>query len=405
MSFPSSFGPYRVERELGSGGMGTVYAAKHAATGADVAIKVLHPQFQRDGVIRERFLREARAASALKSPHVAKLLAVAADAHGTPYLVLERLHGCDLEQLLESGGAVSEDTAIDYVMQACDALAEAHSLGIVHRDLKLENLFLAHATIRVLDFGISKSALEPRQLTARGEALGTPHYMAPEQLKSARDATARTDIWALGVVLYRLLTKALPFDGANTVELALEIQRREPMPLEQLRPRISREMSAIVRRCLTKDPHGRFANATELRRALEDVRERTRANSRLAFAATVQALPNAKPARVSNVSPTRHRRGYTLLVAAVFASLIGILALTQRASAAPSDDDRAVVTHPEPEPAATQLLGARLGAEPSTRGGAEPSARGGAEPSAHGGAEPSGAVSRAPGRAASKPKK
>jgi len=214
---------YRVERVLGAGGMGVVVAAHHLQLELEVAIKFLRGEALMDGEAVARFQREARAAVKLKSEHVARVLDVGTLASGSPFLVMELLDGLDLGTLIESGEKIATGDAVDYVLQASEAVAEAHSLGIVHRDLKPRNLFLTtrvdgRPLVKVLDFGISKlleGAAEGANftLTSTTDIVGSPSYMSPEQLRSARTVDERTDIWSLGVVLFELLTAKLPFDG------------------------------------------------------------------------------------------------------------------------------------------------------------------------------------------------
>ena len=211
-------GKYRVERIIGAGGMGVVVAARHLQLDQTVALKFMT---HRTPAGDERFSREARAAARLKSEHAAKVHDVGALDNGTPYMVMEYLEGNDLHALLSAEGALPIDLAVGYVMQACEAIGEAHAHGIVHRDLKPHNLFLTTGVggrpkIKVLDFGISKTQDDETTLTRSSDIIGTPVYMAPEQLRSSKDVDARADIWALGAMLYELVTGRLPFEvGRN----------------------------------------------------------------------------------------------------------------------------------------------------------------------------------------------
>ncbi len=270
-------GKYRVERLLGVGGMGVVVAARDLLLDRLVALKFVKPEFVQRPMLTERFLREGRAAAQLKSQHVALVHEVGVHTIGAtqvPYLALEYLEGTDLKQL-RLCGSITADEAVSYVVQACDALAEAHELGITHRDIKPDNLFLAHrpnrpAIIKVLDFGISRSSEregEPR-LTGDAGLLGTPAYMAPEHMKNARNANARSDIWSLGAVLYELIMGRLPFAGSNVAELCAAILTTQPEPIVRSRPEIHPDLEAVVMRCLEKDPARRFATAVELAAAL-----------------------------------------------------------------------------------------------------------------------------------------
>jgi serine/threonine-protein kinase len=269
-------GKYRVEGALGHGGMGLVLAARHLHLDEPVAIKLLRAELARDEAVVERFLREARAAAKIKSEHVVRVLDVDRLESGTPYIVMERLDGEDLAAVCQRRGRLEIDEAARYIVQACDALAEAHAVGVVHRDLKPANLFLAkrrdgRPLIKVLDFGISK-IIDPdggqAEITRTAVALGTPSYMAPEQMVSSRRADRRADIWALGVVLYRLLTGALPFQAQGAESLGMRVLTASPAPLRSHRRQIPAGLEAIVLRCLEKQADDRFATVFQLAEAL-----------------------------------------------------------------------------------------------------------------------------------------
>jgi eukaryotic-like serine/threonine-protein kinase len=267
-------GKYRVDRVLGEGGMGTVMAATHLHLEQRVALKFLLPSMAAKADIVQRFLREARAAVKIHSEHVARVLDVGTH-EGSPYMVMEYLEGGDLAQILAARGALPAGEAVGYVLEACEAIAEAHALGIVHRDLKPANLYLAQRpggkpAIKVLDFGISKApaATVDDVLTKTSAVMGSPSYMSPEQLVSAASVDPRADVWALGVVLYEMLTCSLPFTAASMPELVGAILQRAPRPIEAVREGVPQGMRAIVDRCLQKDPAGRYANVAELARAL-----------------------------------------------------------------------------------------------------------------------------------------
>jgi serine/threonine protein kinase len=268
-------GKYRVERVLGVGGMGVVVAATHVELDQKVAIKFVLPAAVNDEGLLERFLREARAAVRLKSEHVAKVLDVGKMDTGAPYMVMEYLEGCDLGELVAKNGPLHVETAADYVAQACEAVAEAHSLGIIHRDIKPQNLFLTKrvggsALIKVLDFGVSKVSIAGVvNLTQTMTVMGSPLYMSPEQMRSARSVDPRSDIWALGVVLYELLSGQVPFHAEQMPELCLKVVTEAPVPIDELRPDVPPAMAAVVMRCLEKDPDKRFNDAAELATALE----------------------------------------------------------------------------------------------------------------------------------------
>jgi eukaryotic-like serine/threonine-protein kinase len=268
---------YRVERVLGEGGMGYVIAAHHLKLDQRVALKFLKQEALAHEHVVHRFAREARAAAKIRSEHVARVIDVGDLPSGVPYIVMEYLEGEDLGQRLHQRGALPVEEAIGYVLEACEALAEAHAAGIVHRDLKPPNLFLARAagriaTIKVLDFGISKALDEApeagRHLTSTSMIMGTPLYMSPEQLRSSRDVDPRADIWALGVVLFELLTGRLPFDGENTTAVITAIVADPPRSLLELRADAPRELWPVLLRCLSKSREERFPNVLELARSL-----------------------------------------------------------------------------------------------------------------------------------------
>ena len=262
---------YRVERVLGMGGMGVVVAATNLKLDQQVALKFLLPTATKRPEVVARFAREARAAAKIKCDHVARVLDVDTLPDGSPYMVMEFMHGEDLERLLLTRGPLPIDVAVDYVLQACEALAEAHALGIVHRDLKPANLFLANRPngepiIKVLDFGISKSTLSisEGQLTKTSAILGSPLYMSPEQMTSAKYVDLRSDLWAMGVVLYELLGGRTPFPADTMPELIAAILQRAPDPIRSIREEVPEELAAAIARCLEKDPAQRFSNVAEM---------------------------------------------------------------------------------------------------------------------------------------------
>ncbi len=272
-------GKYRVDRVLGAGGMGVIFAGHHTALDQRVAIKILKPNAIDNAEFVTRFGREARAAARLKSEHVARVLDVGETEKGLPYMVMEYLSGKDLSRIVREKGPLAVQDACEYVLQACEALAEAHAAGIIHRDLKPANLFLTKGTdgtdlVKVLDFGISKIVSPsgddgPSEgLTQTQAMIGSPHYMSPEQLKSARDVDSRTDIWSLGGVLFKLLTNQPAFEGSSTPELCVAILVGPLRSMREIRPDIPADLEAIVAKCLSKDANERFATVSDLARAL-----------------------------------------------------------------------------------------------------------------------------------------
>jgi serine/threonine-protein kinase len=266
---------YEVVGLLGTGGMGYVISARHTELGEMMALKFLRPEALVHAELVERFAREARAAAKIRSEHVANVFDVGTLVDGTPFIVMEYLAGKDLADYLHQEGALPISVAVEYVMQACEALAAAHAHGIVHRDIKPENLFLTQQaqgmhTIKVLDFGISKIALPrgKRDLVRTQMALGSPVYMSPEQIRRSDQVDARSDIWAIGCVLFELLTGVTAFDEPSLLELNAAILEREPVPLRTLRPDASEELEQVVLRCLDKNPEERYQNVAELAAAL-----------------------------------------------------------------------------------------------------------------------------------------
>ncbi|WP_052376487.1 serine/threonine-protein kinase, partial [Chondromyces apiculatus] len=269
-------GKYRVDHVLGVGGMGTVVAATHLDLDEVRALKLMHDSESENAVAVERFLREARAVVKLKSEHVAQVYDVGRLETGVPYIVMEYLEGSDLSRLARKGGAIAPSDVAYYILQACDAMAEAHALGVVHRDLKPANLFLTRRDdgspcIKVLDFGISKllsTASNPDLEITGKEVLGSPHYMSPEQMRSTKSADPRSDIWSLGAIMYRLITGRLPFPADSAMELAARILETVPQRPTAIRPEIPPGLEAVILRCLEKDPDRRLQSAQDLAAAL-----------------------------------------------------------------------------------------------------------------------------------------
>lgn len=266
-------GRYLVEGELGSGGMGVVLAARDQQTGESVALKILQSDHAAQPQSAARFERETRAASTIVSPHVARVLAVGRLPTGASYMVMERLRGIDLSQLLQQRGQLSISAAVDLILQACAGVAAAHALGVIHRDLKPQNLFLAEAptsapVVKVLDFGLSKFSQDALSLTRSAEVMGTPLYMSPEQFEATHEVGLRSDIWSLGVILFELLAGRPPFRGERVSEVITQILLRPPPSLRSERPDVPRELEAATMRCLEKRPDRRFVSVGELAAAL-----------------------------------------------------------------------------------------------------------------------------------------
>jgi eukaryotic-like serine/threonine-protein kinase len=271
-------GKYRVEKVLGQGGMGVVVQAMHLQLDERVAVKFLLEDYAQHPEAATRFLREARAAVKIKSEHVARVIDVGTLETGAPYMVMEFLSGQDLSETITDGTRLPIADIVDLVLQACEAIAEAHAAGIVHRDLKPANLFLSRRAdgshlVKVLDFGISKvtrpgDSGADMSLTKTSTMMGSPLYMSPEQMRSSRDVDARSDLWSIGAIFYELIGGRTPFQGQSLPELCAQILTEEPPPLASLRPDLPPALGAAVHRCLAKHPDHRFPSVAELAAAL-----------------------------------------------------------------------------------------------------------------------------------------
>ncbi len=349
-------GKYCVERLIGSGAMGFVVAARHLQLEQLVAIKFVLPHVLGNPQIVQRFMREARAAARLRSEHVAHVIDVGSTDAGLPFIVMEYLHGRSLAELLGSEGPLPVPLAVAYVLQACDALIEAHELGIVHRDLKPDNLFVTTAfrsrtVLKVLDFGISKTtAPADPSLTSTSTFMGSPAYMSPEQMRSPRGVDGRADIWSLGIILWEMVAGKVPFIGETFTDLCLRISI-DPLPPLPIPPGARDGFEAILRRCLEKDPAERFADVAELVAALTPY-------------AAPPRLPLPPPPPPAPASPAlrprrRHRSLWLGTGAVVLAGgMAAVLAGVSRERAAPIVSPPVVVERlppppaPPPEPAA-----------------------------------------------------
>jgi serine/threonine-protein kinase len=268
-------GKYCVERVIGVGGMGAVVAARHLQLEERVAIKFLLPAMLEDPETVQRFLREARAAIKIRGEHCVRVLDVGTLHSGAPYMVMEYLEGQDLARVLEQLGQLPIVDAVDWVLQAAEALAEAHAMGIVHRDLKPANLFLTRradgtASVKVLDFGISKqTAAGPEASVTRSQTvLGSPRYMSPEQMRSTRDVDARADIWALGAVVHELIAGQPPFDAETMTALCAAILQDPPNSLRAKRPEAPAQLEVAILGALEKDRVRRYPTVAALASAL-----------------------------------------------------------------------------------------------------------------------------------------
>jgi serine/threonine-protein kinase len=328
-------GKYRLERLLGEGGMGAVYAASHTQLREPVALKFLRAAAARSPDLVERFKREARAAVRIKSEHVARVLDVGTLPTGEPFMVMEMLAGMDLHKLSAARGPLPIPEAAVFLTQVCDAVSEAHLYGIVHRDLKPANLFLTRRAdgsplVKVLDFGISKVSgeEEDQNLTATTDVLGSPLYMSPEQIRSPRDVDARADVWALGAILYKLLTGKAAFAAQTSSASLAKIVADPPPPLRAARPDAPAELEALVLRCLEKDVTRRVQSAAELARALAPylpLNMRARAGEAMDTTGAGASLPG--PGIAPDETHAQRRTGAVVVAALVTTTLAAAVAL------------------------------------------------------------------------------
>lgn len=380
---------YTIERELGRGGMAVVYEALEHSVDRRVALKVLLPSFAADKTCATRFDREARAAMTLTSEHAVRVHGVGACADGAPYMVMELLEGHDLASVRHEASTRPIETSIDWILQALDAIAEAHAKGIVHRDVKPHNLFVARRPdgtdlVKVLDFGIA---------THTKDIVGSPAYMSPEQARSSRDVDARTDIWSVGVCLYELITGALPFDAPSVPEVFSKILVADPTPAALVSTRVSSALSDVIQRCLAKDVTARWPDVGALAAALEpfgspassgaaarvkailatspsmEATAPAQAFEPAALALSTDPMPDRsqRPASLPDEGPKRGRQ-IVFGVGAAALALVGFLAVR---SALPSDTTAPVAseTAVTPDDSIEELLPAPLASASSVDAG------------------------------------
>ncbi len=274
------FGPYEILGRLGGGAMGLVFRAWDARLHREVAIKLLHNDYQMPGM-RERFLQEARAASALNHPHICTIFDLG-EQDGEPYMVMELLEGETLKEKI-SRGAVPTDEIISYAQEVADALAAAHAKGIVHRDVKPANIFLVdhpngRRQAKVLDFGLAKIGLAMRggrasralDLTLAGATVGTLSYMSPEQARG-QVLDERSDLFSLGVVMYEMATRQVPFQGATSALIFVQLLNHAPEPLHDWNDSIPKELEKIILKLLSKERDARYQTANQLAQALRKI--------------------------------------------------------------------------------------------------------------------------------------
>ncbi|MBI5516824.1 MAG: serine/threonine protein kinase [Deltaproteobacteria bacterium] len=323
----ATLGQYRLVKHLGRGGTGLVFEALHTGLQRPVALKTLRPEFASVPEVRARFLREGIAASRIRHRAVADVFDVG-EQDGTVYLVMELLEGESLAELLRREAPLDPTRAADLLVPVAAALATAHAVGVIHRDVKPANIYVAFTRQgiepKVLDFGISKVVTQegedrtPSNVTADDALLGTPRYMAPEQVRGARLVTAASDQYSLGVVLYEALTGETPFDGRNSYEVMSAIMKTRLRPPSALRPGLPPALEAVVLRAMRRSPGARFTSLTAFGAALLPfASEAVRAQWSGAFPEPLPARPLEEPARPAG-------RVAILAGAALFSVVLGL---------------------------------------------------------------------------------
>ena len=343
----SLVGRFDLRRRIGEGGMGVVYEATDTLIGRQVAIKVLHERHAARPEVAGRMMNEARLASSVHHDHVVDIFDVATTEAGRTFIVMELLDGETLASLIRREGGLSEARAIEIGLQVASALGAAHAKGIVHRDVKPENVFLSRRdgkeTVKVVDFGISKAMRvgdeggEPR-LTQTGMVLGTPLYMSPEQARGEEQLDHRIDIYALGVILYECLTGEVPFRASNSLRVIAQVLSDEPTPPRALRPelRISEAMERVTLRAMAKSPSGRYPTMDALGGDLR----RVVAGKSVDAPAVGRAVP---------VAPQRRNSGVTGLIAGIaLAGAAGIYVAVMRSPSSPPPSAPDAASRPPP---------------------------------------------------------
>ena len=266
---------YRVVRKIGSGAMGTVYEAVVVATGERVALKIPHNTFLADRSALKRFMREAQATLGIRSPFVVRTMSLGKLPTGLPFLAMEFVDGISLAELMDrySGGPMPRGPALRLLDQIAEGLTAAHEAGVIHRDLKPGNVLVASPdtapVARIFDFGLSLLASDlAGRLTLTGVTFGTPQYMAPEQIRAARDACVQTDIYSLGVIAYEILAARWPFSGPSAQEIWHAATHFDPIPLAKHRPDLPTPLCKAVMKAMAREPASRFESAAQFRAAI-----------------------------------------------------------------------------------------------------------------------------------------
>ena len=317
-------GRYLIEEQLGSGGMGNVYAARHVKLGTRLAIKVLLPELLSDADAIGRFAREARAAAKIADENVVRILDVGQTDSGAPYMVMEFLEGKDGAEYLKEHGRLSIEHAIDVMLQSCAALGAAHAMHIIHRDIKPSNLFFVPRSagrplVKMLDFGVSKIVSNDQmasRVTKAGSILGSPGYVPPEQWFNANSDDKRSDIWALGILFYELLTGQVPFVAPSLPVLATKIAYEPPIPPRNLRAEIPADLETVLLRCLEKSPDKRFQDVSSMALALSACQRRYQG---------LKGSADVHPVRVGIAAIDRRLASFRFSIRTATAALLALL--------------------------------------------------------------------------------
>jgi serine/threonine-protein kinase len=304
-------GKYRIVRLIGDGGMGVVYEARHEVLGSGVALKFLHSDLAKRPGLTQRFMQEARVSATIQSPHVTHVTDVDTAQDGSPYLVMELLAGQSLQSMLDRQGKLSPDQAIDFALQILAGLEAAHAIGVVHRDMKPDNVFVTPSgggpLLKLIDFGIAKlraSSEYSKGLTRAGVVMGTPEYMAPEQLLSAHTTDHRADIYSLGVMLFEMLTGLRPADGEDADVIVAAVEAGRVRNLRELLPGAPEGLVQVVERATAPARDSRFASASDMRLELARYAGQLSHAGRLAAVAEpLPVLPTPAASAVVSLPP------------------------------------------------------------------------------------------------------
>jgi eukaryotic-like serine/threonine-protein kinase len=370
-------GRYQVLEVLGEGGMGTVYRTRHAALGRSFAIKALRRDLAQDAELSARFIQEAKAAAAVSHPSIVQITDFGALPSGQPYFVMELLEGRTLSRIIRERGAMCPARAASIARQVAEALAAAHAVGIIHRDLKPDNVHVAlgagaRELVKVLDFGLAKVAGSSR-LTRQGMVFGTPHYMSPEQA-AGEPIDHRVDIYALGIVLYEMLTGRLPFEADSFMGVLTKHIYMDPLPPSRLLPNAPElgPLEQITLRCLAKKPPHRFADMAELIAEIDRI-----PNAASSYASRSQPPPRADPPRIplARPSPPLLLGAGALLVAVLALVAWRLAGRADRAGAPPATAPSAAAAIPPPLPSSPAASQANRAPPPLTAAPDQPLVR------------------------------